>query len=149
MRTDWTFAFNGSAVAEAATAKVAYHRDRTAYWDNEIAKAENAIRSGGIDIRRYENTVGHRNEVIIDPNLAGRLSEAQSKRESHERKAGEYADWAAVLKLDPEKLLDLSFEDVLHFGLAEWQTLPDVPSVPTPRGDATRSRHLRRGSLRT
>jgi hypothetical protein len=118
-RTDWTFEYPAEKIADAARVKAQYHRDRYDYWDGEIAAAEAAIQEKGIDIRSYDVTGGKRHEVVIDPALSNRLSEAEGKRQQHGRKADEYRDWCRVLELDPEKRLELDFNDVLFFGLAD------------------------------
>ncbi len=116
LRSKWEFEFASDVVSQAATDRAAYHGKREAYWAREVEKAKTAIEEGGINLRAHEVTGGQRHEVVIDPHLASRLSEAESKRQRHQRDEEEYLRWKRALSARTEPVL-LDADDLEFFGL--------------------------------
>jgi hypothetical protein len=119
LRREWNFQYIAREIADGARRKAEHHEERMAFWDAEIEAARDAIKASGVDIRSYDVTGGQRHEVVIDPSLANRLSEAQQKRSSHEDSAKEYRMWERVLEANGFEALRLDAADVDFFGLAE------------------------------
>lgn len=117
-RRDWEFEYVASDVAEGAARRAEYHDERSEYWREEVELAKAEIQESGIDIRSYEVTGGQRHDVQIYPSLAKRLSEAESKHQSHASDRDDYRKWERVLRIDPTKRLSLTLDDVVYFDLA-------------------------------
>lgn len=117
-RRDWEFQFTAADVAEGAAKKATYHAQRRDHWAKEVDRVRKEIKESGIDIQSHDVTGGQRHEVRIDPAMARRLSEAESKYQSHDADHDTYLKWERVLRTDPTKHLKLNYDDVLYFDLA-------------------------------
>jgi hypothetical protein len=114
-RREWTFEKPASELVEAARERVNYHGERLDFWETEREKAESAINSAGFQVRSHAITGGERHEVVIDPTLAARLSECESKMAQHRARSDEYAQWYSALKTADARSFVLDHDDWLFF----------------------------------
>lgn len=122
LRNGWEFEYGIEELADAARVMAAYHTSRLDWWRQEADTTVSKIKEKGIEVREYEVTGGKDAQVVIDPELARRLSECKTKIGKHERKDEEYTSWAEVLATEQERgarTMTLDHEDVLFFGLVE------------------------------
>lgn len=121
LRGTWEFPFSASSVAEAADRKRKYHAQRIAWWTKTAESAEVALRKKGFEYRDREITGGSRLEVVADPELIKRISEARQKIKQHRDESHTYTTWIRALKTvsrrKSEQSLKLTIDDILFFGL--------------------------------
>lgn len=126
-RVDWLFVYPVSVVYSGAQSKLQYHEQRLAYWRSEREKAVEAVKSAGFEVREYEVTGGKDTQVVVDHTLTARLAQASGKLREHTAKVKDFKQWVAVLGTQAgEKLVELTMDDALYFGIANEELPPDA-----------------------
>jgi hypothetical protein len=97
LRTEWNHQVPANDLITTCNQRSLYHSGRKQVWMDQKAEAEKALRETGIDIREYEQTGGQGAQAVLDPTLARRFAECQSKIKQHHAAANEYARWASFL----------------------------------------------------
>ena len=121
-RREWEFEYSAAKVTDAAEAKVAYHKDRLEFWQEEKETSEAKLKDSTIAVERHERTGGDRIEVKVDQSIARRLAESCQKIDGHEHSVTEYRRWVAALRLKPEQVLVLTIDDMTYFGIGDRDT---------------------------
>ena len=117
-RREWIFERSATDLAEAARSRVEYHGERLTWWELERERADDALKSKGVQVRSHAVTGGERHEAILDPTLAGRLGECETKIRYHRGKSDEYAQWIRALDSAAGRSLTLDHDDwIFFFGL--------------------------------
>jgi hypothetical protein len=116
-RSTWQFTFTCQKVAAAAAAKAAHHRAREQFWTAQHAKAEEDLKTKGVQMREQPITGGNRIEAVLDPGLAARVNECGVKRDKHREQAEEYEAFQRALELNAEHEVRLDVQDITWFGL--------------------------------
>ena len=119
-RDEWLFRYTVADLRSAAKARLAHHRERRQWWDDEYKAAAQKAKEAGVEVREYDVTGGKNAQMVFDPALQGRINECSQKRESHRKRAEEFAQWVAVLESQPGALtFDVNMDDALFFGVAK------------------------------
>lgn len=114
-RNEWTWQKSATDLANAADSQAHYHGTRVAFWKDQRAQAEQDIHDKGLDVRHRPQTGGDRHEVIVDPELARRLGECDSKIQRHQLSVEEYGQWADALRDAGGRTLELDHADWTFF----------------------------------
>lgn len=124
LRDDWKFEYPASRLAAAATEKIAYHRERLAFWRATREQVMATIRSEGLEIDE-KIVLGMRNpksrdwdrgaEVMIRNDLQKDLAECLEKLKWHTDKLEQYGGWEQLLVANPEARQALDIDDWLFF----------------------------------
>jgi hypothetical protein len=119
-RNEWLFRYTVGDLLAAARQKEAYHRGRREWWDGEYKVAAQKARDAGVEVREYDVTGGKNAQMVFDPVLQARVNECAQKRESHRKRAEEFAQWVAVLESQALGIpFDVNMDDALFFGVAK------------------------------
>ena len=119
-RGNWLFQYEVGEVADAALAKLKYHKERLEFWRAEREKAVTAVKDAGHEVREYEVTGGKDVQVVVDQTLLARLGQCNQKIREHLTKVKEYRQWVATLETQRRsESIDLHMDDALFFGLAK------------------------------
>ena len=123
-RNEWKFDYTASRLAEAASDKTAYHRERLNFWRTTREGVMATIRAEGLEIDE-KIALGYRNpkgrdwergaEVMIRNDLQKDLDECLEKLKWHTDKLEQYVGWQQVLEANPENRQSLDIEDWLFF----------------------------------
>ena len=124
LRKEWEFAYTAAQLAEAASRKVAFHRERLAWWKDKRASVMATIRAEGIEInerialefrspKSRDWNLG--SELMIRNDLKKDLSECQDKLSDHTDKLSEYSGWLQMLQANPSTTQQLDIDDWLFF----------------------------------
>lgn len=120
-RTEWTFQFTASKLAEAAQTKKEAHTKKLDWWNAKKAEVMEKVAESGIEVKdsvaaSYSNTKGGFGpQIVIDAGLQRDLTECQEKIMEHDRRVSEYDGWVQVLTGNPESRLDLEHDDYIFF----------------------------------
>ena len=124
LRKDWGFDYTAHKLAEAAEAKVAFHRERLGWWKDKRTAVMSTIRSEGLEIdekialeyRSPKSRDWKRgSQVMVRNDLQKDLDECSEKLAHHTMQLQQYDGWQQVLVANPEARLKLDIEDWLFF----------------------------------
>jgi hypothetical protein len=118
-RNRWTVSVAVADLVKACEARMAYHRERLAFWTTANTEAEKELRTDGLTVKKFEVSGGSRIEAQVDPSLAKRVGECQSAKKRHQEainRFGAFASFCALCGADAK--LDLNADDVLYFNLS-------------------------------
>jgi len=123
-REEWTFEYTASKLADAAQAKVDWHRERLAWWKDKKDEVMGTIRKEGLEVdekislgfsspksRDWERGA----QVMVRNDLQKDLDECMEKLKAHTLKLNEYSGWQQVLSANPESRQSLDINDWLFF----------------------------------
>ena len=120
-REKWEFTFKVKELTEALSKRVEHHKNRLAWWENEMEQAEAGLVNKGFEYRERRNSSGQELVVVGDPELANRVQECRSSITRHQEQKKYYDTWKRVLesqiKRDPQAALQLKYNDIEFFGL--------------------------------
>ena len=123
-RTDWTFQYRASQIAEATRSKIDYHQERLTFWKAKREEVLATIRAEGIEVDEkivlaFQNPkardLDRGGQVIIRNDLQKALQEIYDKLRDHTEALSEFEAWEQVLLAHPEAPLPLDIQDWLHF----------------------------------
>jgi len=124
LRNEWKFDYTAARIAEAAVVKIAYHKERLAYWKAKREEVLQTIRSEGIEIDE-KIVLAFRNpkardwerggQVVIRNDLQKDLQEVYDKLAEHTAQLASFDAWQHVLAAHPEDRLQLDAEDWQFF----------------------------------
>lgn len=121
LRASWTFSYKPAEVLDAAEKMAKHHGERIKWWQQEVVKAEDALKEKGFEYRERHNTMGSDIQIVGDPELARRVTECKDKIRRHTDEEMIYKTWIRALggkaKRQPDSQLELKITDVLFFGL--------------------------------
>lgn len=130
LRNEWKFDYTAARIAEAAVVKIAYHKERLAYWKAKREEVLQTIRSEGIEIDE-KIVLAFRNpkardwerggQVVIRNDLQKDLQEVYDKLAEHTAQLASFDAWLDVLVAHPEDRLQLDAEDWPFFFSTEMQ----------------------------
>ena len=121
-RNRWTIKLNAQRLLENCTERINYHQSRADWWGSERTIAEGRLRSEGIQLKHFETSGGQRTEAHLDPSLAGRVSECQSKEKFHNDAVNRFVAFKAFFSLAGDEFLELNTDDVLYFNIGDADT---------------------------
>jgi hypothetical protein len=117
-RERWTVKVGARMLLNCCDERMRYHLERVAFWEAEHAKAEERLRSEGIQLKHFDVTGGRRTEAQLDASLAKRVSECEQRLKSNRDSYNRFAAFKALFKVaGPDELLDLNADDILYFNL--------------------------------
>jgi hypothetical protein len=116
MRYDWEFCYENHEVREAVEKVLQHHRDRRAWWEGELNKAEEDLKQKGFEYRERMGSGRSNIEIVGDPEIAKRVSVCKSSMRRHEERVEEFECWARALKKASDSLR-LTYDDVRYFQL--------------------------------
>ena len=128
-RQHWTFSYSAKDVLETARKRLAYHERKVGWWlDRERERETEAQKS--VTLGEGYDTVQGRSTAVgkpqFDQTKLNALYEAQTHRKDHQAQADTYRTWVNVLYVQPDDhQLQLDYDDVVFFGLAEGQPVED------------------------
>lgn len=124
LRKDWKFEYTASKLAEAASAKIAFHTERLEWWKSKKAEVMSKIRSEGLEVDE-KISLGYRSpksrdwergaQVMVRNDLQHDLEECLEKLSHHTEQLQQYDGWQQVLSANPDARLGLDIEDWLFF----------------------------------
>jgi hypothetical protein len=118
LRTHWEFDYSVELVLKAARDRVRYHRDRIAWWQQEMDQAEAKLKEKGFEYRRERHSLGEEVSIVGDPGLAKRVAECEEKIQGHRSELIVYEHWVRALETRrAEDTLALRIDDIVYFGL--------------------------------
>ena len=124
IRNDWTFEYRSDELAGAAEKKLAYHRERLAFWQAKRTEVMDRIRAEGLELDEkiavgYSNPKARDwqrgNQVMVRNDLQKDLDECLEKLEWHTRQRDEYDAWHQVLSCQHGRAQQLDHQDWLFF----------------------------------
>jgi predicted ATPase len=119
-RNEWLFRYTVADLLGASRERLAYHEQRRDWWNGEYKAAAAKAKDAGVEVREYQVTGGMNAQMVIDPGLQARINECSQKRETHRKRAEEFAQWVAVLESQaPSTPFDVTMDDALFFGVAK------------------------------
>lgn len=123
-RNEWKFEYTASKLADAALAKINWHKERLDWWKNKKDEVFATIRSEGLKVdekislefnnpksRDWERGA----QVMVRNDLQKDLDECLEKLQAHTKCLNEYNGWQQVLIANPENRLSLDINDWLFF----------------------------------
>jgi hypothetical protein len=120
-RHEHTFQFKASEISGAATREENYHRERQAYWEEELRGAMDRVReTSGVKIEEQVVTGGSRPVVSVDYGDHAayiRMQDAWVKAHSHREAAERFETDAKVYMTQDVRTYELSTDDVHHYRL--------------------------------
>lgn len=120
-RTDWTFEYTASKLAEAAITKRGTHQKKLEWWEGKKRDTMKKVTETGIEVQdsvaaSYSNTKGGFGpQIRIDSGLQRDLQECQDKIMEHHNLVKSYDGWQQVLSANSEARLALEHDDFLFF----------------------------------
>ena len=125
-RDKWVFKLPASQLVTAAQAKVDFHTERLAFWQDASKKTMVEIREKGISVEtslagdNYNagsnvTSRGFGPQIVVDETFQRRLNEADGKIKEHIGKLKEYTGWLQVLKANDGRSYQLHSDDYLYF----------------------------------
>jgi len=123
-RNDWKFDYTAVRLAEAASERADYHRERLQFWRTTRDGVMTTIRSEGLEIDEkivlaFSNPKSRDwdrgAELMIRNDLKKDLSECLEKLRWHTEKLEEYAGWQKMLDANPDSRHSLNIDDWLFF----------------------------------
>lgn len=136
LREQWKFRYVGSELSQAASERLAYHRERLKWWKNKRSAVIDSIRADGLDfdeslVMEYQTPKSRDWErstrVTIRQDLRSQLDECLRKLSHHTEKASSYAAWCEVLQANPDASLKLDHEDWQFFFSSPESVLTSEP----------------------
>jgi len=123
-RTEWKFEYTAAKLAEAAQAKIDWHKERLEWWKTKKDEVFATIRREGLEVDEkislaFQNPKSRDwdrgAQVMVRNDLQKDLSECLEKLQAHTRELNEYSGWNQVLNANPENRLSLDIDDWLFF----------------------------------
>ena len=127
LRFRWVAYYKHPKVLAAILKKIAYRKERVAFWESNLATAEEKLLMEGVEIRKsfdqfgnagvtYTNNVGANVQVVVDPNMQRAITEATQKLHEHRKALTEMEGWRDYVEsLDPKLDLALTYKDYTFF----------------------------------
>jgi hypothetical protein len=126
-RQDWAKTMRAEEILAGAETKLAFHKERLKFWEEQDAQTRVTIRESGISVNESlaaktygvmkmstANSNFRAPSVTIDPELEDQLQECFHKKQQHIIKIREYESWIEFLKGDHGPLT-LEIADFLFF----------------------------------
>lgn len=115
-RGDWQLIYSRDQVKEAALKQVKHHGKRVAWWSEQKGNAEAELKDRGFTLERRYHSGGHDLEAKVDPELARRVAECESKIRANKNSEQGFLAWTRALDHASEHLV-LTISDVEYFRL--------------------------------
>jgi uncharacterized protein (DUF342 family) len=116
-RKTWRFAYEAREVAQAAGVVADYHRQRQLWWMGQHSKAVEEAEHATVSVQHHEVTGGTQVHIAIDPRIAARITQCESKIASHREKAEEFERWTTALRSARSQQFWLDVDDIHYFRL--------------------------------
>jgi len=123
-RSTWNFDYTASKLAEAAQAKIDWHKERLEWWKTKKTEVFATIKNEGLEVdekislafsnpksRDWERGA----QVMVRNDLQKDLDECLQKLQVHTQRLNEYNGWHQVLAANPESRKSLDIDDWLFF----------------------------------
>lgn len=126
-RNEWEVQYTGSALADAAMAKIDFHGGRLKFWAGKKEEVMGEIKASGLEINEsladqlrasnsYQATTqGYGPSVTIRDDLLQKMQEAHGKVGTHESLIKQYQAWAQMMTAHPTALFSLRHDDWMFF----------------------------------
>lgn len=121
---DWKFEYAASKLADAASTRAAYHRDRLDWWRSKKDQVLDTIRSEGLEIdekivmefaspksRDWQDAT----RISVRNDLRNDLNECLKKLAHHTQQLASYSAWNEVLTANASASFNLDHEDWQFF----------------------------------
>jgi hypothetical protein len=124
LRNDWKFDYTAAKLADAASTRAAYHRDRLAWWKGKKDQVLATIRAEGLEIdekivlefaspksRDWQDAT----RISVRNDLRDDLNECLKKLAHHTQQLASYTAWNEVLSANCSATYSLDHEDWQFF----------------------------------
>jgi hypothetical protein len=125
-RDKWNFSYRVDAILDGAVRKLAHHKARLRWWENQKDEIMARIKSEGIEIDEslaaggaramLSNSYGRNPTVQIRNDFVNDLGECVGKIREHRNRTDDYSAWVQVLEAQkPDMMHEMTHDDWLFF----------------------------------
>lgn len=122
-RKNWEFEYTAGDLAQAATAKKAFHEETLVFWKQKKNGVVAEVKEKGLEVSEsladlaYTSNLsgGMGARLVVKNEYQEQLNECHAKIVEHTTKVKEYDGWIQMLEANSKNRISLDIDDYLFF----------------------------------